>query len=190
MFLTSIESGGERHSGKTVVIKTARRYNAKAHRLLAEVGHAPELLYCSTEDSNPEDLGGLILVVMGFVGGSTAHEWYGINPLPPPIFSKVQEATTVLHAENIVFGDLRPPNIMVTEDERVMLIDFDGCGVHAEGTYPFSLNDAQKSSGSIDWHPDFTRGGKMLKEHDIYRLNSMKPLKLSRRCISHFQFTI
>ena len=64
---------------------------------------------------------------------------------------------------------------MVTEDERVVLIDFDWCGVHQEGTYPISLNDARESVIGIDWHPDVKRGGRLMKEHDIYRLNRMKP---------------
>ena len=123
MFLASIESEGGRHSDQTVVIKFARIYDAGGHRLLADAGHAPELLYYSIED-----LGGLIVVVTGCVLGETAHKRYGINPLPQAIFNQVEDAMPVLHAENIVFGDLRPPNIMVTEQERVMPIDFDWCG--------------------------------------------------------------
>ncbi|KAI0000748.1 hypothetical protein BJV74DRAFT_110186 [Russula compacta] len=99
MFLASIENEGERHSDQTVVIKFARIYNARGHRLLVDAGHAPELLYCSTEDSNAEDLGGLIMVVMGYVPGETAHKRYGINPLPRAIFNQVEDAISVLHAE-------------------------------------------------------------------------------------------
>lgn len=60
---------------------------------------------------------------------------YGIEQLPQPIFNQVEEALQVLHAENMVFAGLRPPNIMITKDEqRVQLIDFDWCGVHKEDT--------------------------------------------------------
>ncbi|KAH9971624.1 hypothetical protein BJV74DRAFT_865776 [Russula compacta] len=85
------------------------------------------------------------MVVMGYVHGETAHKQYGNRPLPQAVLSQVQDAIKILHAENIVFGDIRSPDIMLTEDERVMLIDFDWCGVYAEGTYPFSLNDARRT---------------------------------------------
>jgi serine/threonine protein kinase len=175
IFLATIESGGEGERSRDVVVKFVQTYNARAHRLLAAAGYAPELLYCSTEDPHSEDLGGLVMAIMEYVPGKTAHERYGNNPLPQAIFNQVRNAVETLHTENIVFADLRPPNIMVTGDERVMLIDFDWCGVHQKGTYPISLNDVQESDISIDWHPDVKRGGRMMKEHDIYRLNTMKP---------------
>ena len=175
IFLATIESDGERERNRDVVVKFVQIYNARAHHLLAAAGRAPELLYCSTEDPNSEDLGGLIMVIMEYIPGKTAHERYGNNPLPRAVSDNVQKAVEILHNENIVFADLRPPNIMVTEDERVVLIDFDWCGVHQEGTYPISLNDARESVIGIDWHPDVKRGGRLMKEHDIYMLNRMKP---------------
>jgi serine/threonine protein kinase len=167
MFLATLETEDRRR----VVVKFVQTYNARAHRLLSDAGHAPELLYCSKGDPNSEDLGGLIMVVMEYVKGKTAHERYHMDALPRAAFDQVQEAVEILHAENIVFADLRKPNIMVTVDERVMLIDFDWCGVHGEDSYPVTLNDDKES---IDWHPDVERGGRMLKEHDIYMLNGMK----------------
>ncbi len=58
--------------------------------------------------------------------------------------------------------------------ERVLLIDFDWCGVHEEHTYPVSLNDARDMTNSINWHPDVKRGGRMMKEHDSFMLKRMK----------------
>ncbi|KAH9967692.1 hypothetical protein BJV74DRAFT_868965 [Russula compacta] len=66
------------------------------------------------------------MVVMGYVHEKTAYERYGISPLPQAVVDQVRVA--------LVFGSLCPLNIMNTEDERVMLIDFDWCGVHEEGT--------------------------------------------------------
>ena len=111
---------------------------------------------------------------MEYVYGKAAHEWYGINPLPQAVFNEVEKAIEILHAGNLIFADLCPPNIMVTEDERVVLVDFDWRGVHKEVTYPISLNDDREQFNSIDWHPDVKRGGRMLKEHDIYLLGSLK----------------
>jgi serine/threonine protein kinase len=170
---TEIEDGGD--SRREIVVKFVQRYNPEAHRLLAIVGRAPELLYCSKEDPHPPELAGLIMVVMGYVSGQTAHQKYCNQHLPRPIFEQVEEAISILHAKNIVFADLRHPNIMITKDERVLLIDFDWCGVHEEDTYPVSLNDARNTTNSINWHPDVKRGGRMAKEHDTFRLARIKP---------------
>ncbi|KAF9645375.1 hypothetical protein BDM02DRAFT_3069469, partial [Thelephora ganbajun] len=44
------------------------------------------------------------------------------------VLNKVFEALRVLHANNLVFGDLRPSNILVTGQHRVRLLDFNWCG--------------------------------------------------------------
>jgi len=165
----------EIESRREIVVKFAQRYNAEAHRLLASADRAPKLLYCSTEDPNPPELAGLIMVVMTYIDGKTAYQQYGNQQLSQPIFDQVEEALGTLHANNMVFGDLRNPNIMITKDERVLLIDFDWCGVHEEHTYPVSLNDAPNMFNSINWHPDVKRGGRMMKEHDTFMLERMKP---------------
>lgn len=88
---------------------------------------------------------------MGYVDGKTAHQRY---QLPQPILDQVEEALGILHATNIVFGDLRHPNIMINKDERVLFIDFDWCGMHEEDTYPVSLNDFRDPANIIiNWHP-------------------------------------
>ncbi len=168
----------ETESRRKIVVKFVQRYNAEAHRLLASEDRAPKLLYCSTEDPNPPDLIGLIMVVMEYIDGNTAHQHYGNQQLPQAIFDQVEEALRTLHASNFVFGDLRYPNVMITKDGRVLLIDFDWCGVHEEHTYPVSLNDARDTTNSINWHPDVKRGGRMTKEHDIFMLKRMNPQSL------------
>jgi serine/threonine protein kinase len=174
IFLAKTEAEDE-VSRQKIIVKFVQTYNAEAHRILATADRAPKLLYCSTEDPNPTDLAGLIMVVMQYVDGKTAHQRYGNQQLPQPIFDQVEDAIGILHAKNIVFGDLRPPNVMITEDDRVLLVDFDWCGVHQEHTYPVTLNDGHNTPNSIDWHPGVVRGGRMMKEHDTYRLQSMKP---------------
>jgi len=175
IFLATTDIEDRRDSRQEIVVKFVQRYNPEAHRLLAIAGRAPELLYCSKEDPHAPDLAGLIMVVMGYVDGKTAHQRYGNQHLPQPIFEQVEEALGILHAKKIVFADLRHPNIMITNDERVLLIDFDWCGMHEEDTYPVSLNDARNTTDSINWHPDVKRGSRMAKEHDIFRLERMKP---------------
>ena len=178
IFLAKTEPEEGQGSSREVVIKFVQRYNPKAHRLLATARCAPDLLYYSKDDHDFPDLGGLIMVVMGYIDGKTAHDRYGNKPLPRPIFDRIQEAVKILHDEGIVFADLRLPNIMITRNEQAMLVDFDWCGVHGVDTYPVTLNDNIESSNSISWHPDVKRGGTMVKEHDLFRLRCMGPQPL------------
>ncbi|KAH9066510.1 kinase-like domain-containing protein [Lactarius vividus] len=164
----------ETESPQKIVVKFVQTYNTEAHRLLASANRAPQLLYCSADDPNPPELGGLIMVVMEYSDGITVHQRYGNDQLPQLIFEQVEEGLEILHANNIVFGDLRPPNILITKDNHVLLIDFDWCGLDAEQTYPVSLNDAHDIN-QIHWHPGVKRGGIMKKEHDIFMLQRMKP---------------
>ncbi|KAH9000159.1 hypothetical protein EDB92DRAFT_1939906 [Lactarius akahatsu] len=173
MFVATTETGVER---RNIVVKFTQRYNAEAHRHLAAERRAPELLYCSKEDHNSADFAGLIMIVMEYIdGGKTAYQQYGNRRLDQRIFDQVEEALGILHGRNIVFNDLRYPNIMITKDQRVLLIDFDWCGEHEKVTYSVSLNDARNTPNSINWHPDVKRGGKMAKEHDTFMLNRMRP---------------
>ncbi|KAH9000157.1 hypothetical protein EDB92DRAFT_470325 [Lactarius akahatsu] len=172
IFRATAETEGER---RNIIVKFTQRYNVEAHRHLATKHLAPELLYCSEDDPDSADLAGLIMVVMEDIdGGQTAYEKYGNDRLDQPIFDRVAEAIGVLHGRNIVFGDLRYPNIMITKDEGVRLIDFDWCGEHGKDTYPGSLN-VDRDTNSIDWHPGVERGGTMVKEHDNFMLHNMKP---------------
>ncbi|KAI9461314.1 hypothetical protein BJY52DRAFT_1117319 [Lactarius psammicola] len=173
IFIATTEPEIGRESRK-LVIKFVQRYNAYAHRILATKRCAPDLIYYSKEDPNGVDLAGLSMVIMEHIDGENAHQLYGNEPLPQTIFNQVEAAVGVLHEGNMVFGDLRYPNIMV-EDGRAMFIDFDWCGEHEKDTYPVSLNDVRDTSNSINWHHKVERGGKMAKDHDVFMLNGMRP---------------
>ncbi|KAF9650802.1 hypothetical protein BDM02DRAFT_3111616 [Thelephora ganbajun] len=58
---------------------------------------------------------------------------------PGEIPNKFSEALKALHANNLVFGDLIP-NILVTDQHHVRLVDFDWCGRAREGEYPTRTN--------------------------------------------------
>ncbi|KAH9026376.1 hypothetical protein EDB85DRAFT_1893462 [Lactarius pseudohatsudake] len=140
---------------------------------------APELLYYLEDNPDSADLAGLIMVVMEDIdSGKTAYQQYSNCQLDQPIFDQVAEAIGVLHGRNIVFGDLCYPNIMITKNQHIWLVDFDWCGEHGKDTYPGSLNVNRNTNSidqGIDWHPGVGRGGKMVKEHDNFMLNNMKP---------------
>lgn len=108
---------------------------------------------------------------MAFVDGADAYDLYFKgSSLWDGIFNKVEQAVTVLHENDFVFGDLRLPNIMVSE-KQVHLIDFDWCANSGEGRYPVGLNDVDREIG---WHPDVKRGGVMCKEHDLFMLEKLR----------------
>lgn len=115
------------------------------------------------------DVGGLKLVVMDFVDGVTACDAYGnAATLPDVIFNEVEKAIKVLHKNGLVFGDLRPPNVMIS-DGRTHLVDFDWYAKDGMGRYPVSLNDVDRDIG---WHLDVKRGSVMYKQHNIFMLRN------------------
>lgn len=163
--------------GELIVVKFVQQYNAAAHRLLAERGLAPPLLYSGTDDGQTHgNIGGLKMVVMKFIEGKTAYEAYNdSHVLPESIFQQVENSIGALHEAGLVFGDLRPPNIMIEGDsQKALLIDFDWCGDENKGRYSPAHNDM---SGAIEWHEDVKRGGVMKKEHDLFMLENLRPLR-------------
>ena len=143
----------------TVTVKFAAKYNQDAHRRLAEAGLAPKLWFCE----RVADVGGLYVVVMDYVeldDITSLHDDY------PGVIHSLRRAVQLLHEDDLVFGDLREPNILVCgngSDASVMLVDFDWCGKEGEARYPCSINLDRKA---INWHRDVCRGGFMKKEHD------------------------
>jgi hypothetical protein len=102
-----------------IVVKFAHRYNADAHRVLADKGLAPRLFYVGNAQRSIPGSSGLFgapqMVVMEYLSGSPAHELFWKGPLPSSVFKDVRTAIDALHERNVVFGDLRRPNIMVLQ---------------------------------------------------------------------------
>lgn len=123
------------------------------------------------------------MVVVDLVQGYIdAHTFLASHHrLPASAYDDIDRAVGILHGHDLVFGDLRPANIMLFQVEGTegielepvyisMLIDFDWCGRHGMATYPAGLNN----SGNIDWHEGVARGGVMRKEHDLFMLEHVK----------------
>ncbi|KAJ7747573.1 hypothetical protein B0H16DRAFT_1725992 [Mycena metata] len=174
-----------------VVVKFTRAYNTEAHAKLAALGLAPKL-YCHTAVR-----GGLLMIVMEKLVGNTAFHWMQINsttpPLPSSVYTNIETAIKELHALDLVFGDLRLPNIMLVRGQggigndrqehsdnytdaeyiahsdsglniRALLIDFDWTAKDGVGRYPATI------SLSEEWSPDVCRYGVMRKTDDLYCL--------------------
>ncbi|RPD68891.1 hypothetical protein L226DRAFT_548375 [Lentinus tigrinus ALCF2SS1-7] len=158
-----------------VIVKFTAEYNEHAHRLLAAAGFAPALHACVPV------CGGVKMIVMDRVRGEMA--WCvqkRDEPLPLTVYEDVRSAIELLHGEGLVFGDLRPPNVMCVPrgsasgeapNLGAMLVDFDWVGRADEGRYPVVLNDDLGI-----WPPGVERGGIMRKDHDLYFLERIQDL--------------
>ncbi|QRV94453.1 kinase domain protein [Ceratobasidium sp. AG-Ba] len=156
---------------KPIVVKFVERYNGQAHRLLAEQDLAPQLLYDGTTHSDGQIGSDYYMIVMDFVNGIR------FDQLPPKLLSKevtnsIEKALQTLHDADLVFGDLRPLNVMVLRDAtgtptNAQLVNFEWCGKHQEGRYPLRI------SRSFDWVSGVSWGGVMDKGHDIEMMKKL-----------------
>ncbi|CAE6373097.1 unnamed protein product [Rhizoctonia solani] len=156
-----------------IVIKFVESYDADAHKLLAEAGLAPQLLYDGAANANENVRLGpdYRMIVMEYIAGVDLGRYTG-STLPQCVSADVDRAVTLLHNSNFVFGDLRPPNVMLVKDVAgavvgAKLIDFDWCGKHQEERYPFSMNT------EIDWASGVGPGALLDKVHDIDMKNRL-----------------
>jgi serine/threonine protein kinase len=129
---------------RDIVVKFVDRYGERAHQILAEAGLAPKLWYCGPLqiDKGQPSYSPLRMVVMEYIDGSTLI--VGKSELDAEatkrVREEVQRALDLLHARRLVFGDLRPPNVMITKAMEVKLIDFDWAGEHGQAKYPCLLS--------------------------------------------------
>jgi serine/threonine protein kinase len=136
---------------RDIVVKFVDRYGERAHRVLAEEGLAPKILYCGSprlEDSEGQpSYHSLLMVVMEYVNGEPLFSAkLGANTETlQRVRDEVRRALDLLHSKGLVFGDLRPPNVMVTNATEVKLIDFDWAGEHGQAKYPHLI------SPNVDW---------------------------------------
>ena len=65
------------------------------------------------------------MVVMKYIDAKTAHQQHCNQQLPQPIFNQIEEPLGILHVKNIVFADIRHPNIMTKgTTSHVFLLNF------------------------------------------------------------------
>ena len=144
-------------TGQMVVVKFVQKYGIDAHRFLAEMGVAPEVLYFgdiyeNVIDRRPRPR----MVVMEFIDGQSAFA----TSLTPSQCKCLRDAIKALHDRGFVHGDLRSPNIYVGKNSKVYILDFDWVGLVGKVFYPYSLAE------NNDWPAE-------VKAH----LNDMLPIK-------------
>jgi serine/threonine protein kinase len=124
---------------KLVVIKFVQRYGEEAHRLLAKESLAPQLIYygkIGVLEGDPS-YGHLRMVVMEYIEGETLDN---VTQISPRVIGEIRHALDLLHRQGYVFGDLRRPNVMITDNGEVKLIDFDWAGFHGKSQYPLLIS--------------------------------------------------
>jgi serine/threonine protein kinase len=147
-----------------IVVKFVERYGGKAHRILADAGLAPKLLYYGSPhyDDDQPSYRSIEMVVMEYIDGDTlAKAMPKMNEESmKKVSSEVRRALELLHGHGLVFGDLRLPNIMITKDGEVKLIDFNWAGEGGQTKYPPLL------SQEIAWPKGVKPLAVMKPEHD------------------------
>jgi serine/threonine protein kinase len=151
-------------SPKSIAVKFVEHYGVAAHKLLEKIYIAPRLLYYDKVGINDDDLtyGRLRMVVMEYLDGMTANQAQKLDQLPPTFLEDVQIILSHLHDNDLVFGDARSANIVITRNHKVTFVDFDWAGKAGVSRYPLLL------SQHIQW-PDGVGDGLavMEKQHDL-----------------------
>ena len=144
-----------------VVIKFTKSYGVNVHRLLEREKLAPRLRYFSGDDKGFKKPGGLEMVVMDFIPGTSD------SPLTDQGRKDVSRALELLHEAGMVFGDLRLPNILNLQDGHAMIVDFDWSGLDGQVCYPMGLNE------EIEWPPGCGPAIPIRKAHDLFMFGKL-----------------
>lgn len=159
------------NEAQDIVVKFVTSYSEDVHRHMASHDFAPKLIYYGpinvTEDM--PSYGALRMVVMEYVEGLTFDEALKQGNVPQKFKADLHQAFKHLHSAGYVFGDLRPPNVIVAPDRNstAQLIDFDWAGKAGKVKYPVSI------SMSINWPGGVQALEDIRKEHDLEMLTSL-----------------
>ena len=109
------------------------------------------------------------MVVMDYIDGDTlAKKGKELDDeTTRSVRPEVLRAIEILHDSGLVFGDLRPPNVMITKANEVKLIDFNWAGVEGQAKYPSVI------SSDIKWAAGVEALGVIKKDHDMEMLNRL-----------------
>jgi hypothetical protein len=122
------------------------------------------------------------MVVMEQVDGRDSYSEFRHRDLPRTVLDDIKRALEKLHDAQLVYGDMRRPNIMVVktprsrdddgegEDEwRGLLIDFDWSGRVGVVKYPPTLN----TCGEIKWAKGVEPATAIQPKHDLDMLEKI-----------------
>jgi len=123
-----------------------------------------------TLDNGEED--GILFIVMEYVEGQTLKEYIERNaPLSHEkavdICAQICDALFYSHSHHLIHRDIKPQNILLTEDGTVKVTDF-GIARIAQPSNSTTVN-AQQAVGSVHYSsPEQVRGRRTTARSDIY----------------------
>ena len=134
---------------KKLFVKFVREYGSDAYKLCVENGYAP-VLYTVTQVT-----ASYLMVVMEEVcNAKLLYVFYAANPSKgEQLKMQCKNTLDLLHSHNLCHGDYRDSNILVSDDGRVFIIDFDWSGKANEQKIPlFSEPQRYTMAGnSLRW---------------------------------------
>lgn len=116
---------------KLVRVRTSERNSTRARaRLLREARALARLRHPNVVAVH--DVGehaGRVFVAMEFIAGETLQRWLLRSPPPPgkqlvDVFLQVGRGLAAAHRAGIVHRDVKPDNVMIGSDGRVLILDF------------------------------------------------------------------
>jgi Phosphotransferase enzyme family len=145
-------------TGEKIMVKFTSAYDPEVHLALASVGLAPKMYDIRFET-------GLVMVVMEYM--EDARVWTDEDGNDPAKAKQLKQVQEVLVSRLFVHGDLRPPNVLVVQNSKVCVVDFDWAGKAGKAIYPVHLNPR------ATWHPDAKLGEPILPQHDEYLIEHL-----------------
>ncbi|MBI3408263.1 MAG: protein kinase [Planctomycetes bacterium] len=122
---------------------------------------------------------GFPMVVMEYIDGRALNKLLENGRMPleqtVAIGQQIALGMAAAHEQGIVHGDLKPANIMVTEDEVVKIMDFGLARRHKKQKVDETVVEMEKTSGSLSGTPGYmspeqARGGRPIPASDVFSL--------------------
>src|SRR5579864_6846356 len=124
-----------------------------------------------------ELLGETNYIVLEYVRGRSLREWLSKSSIPPPQVFAVLQALDYAHRRGIVHRDMKPENVLISDEGMVKVADFgiarlvDDTGAGGTATKtgttvgtPQYMSPEQVSSSKVDGRSDLYSAGVMLYE--------------------------
>jgi serine/threonine protein kinase len=97
-----------------------------------------------------------VFVAMEFVEGETLHRWLLRSPRPPitqliDVFLQVGRGLAAAHRAGLVHRDVKPDNVMLGDDGRVLVLDF---GIAREGLLGDDGDDGEQPEAPTEVEAD------------------------------------
>ncbi|UTW55348.1 bifunctional protein-serine/threonine kinase/phosphatase [Kordiimonas sp. SCSIO 12610] len=120
-----------------------------------------------------------LYTTMEYVAGTSLTTWMADNPAPTlekttAIISQIATGLQAMHRKQILHQDLRPNNVMISENGHVTLIDYGAAkiaGIDEAFNYNMPVDTNERILGTFQFTaPEYFRGEDGTYQSDIYSL--------------------